>query len=389
MDKKMDDLAILNQSSDGSPEHVDVEHFILDHNGLEQSRALLLDIYQQLADVNALHVAVESQVDTIALEGLGETLKKYWDQFLAFLQRIWAKIVEFFEMHFTMLGRRRLHINRMVKVVKSLSTNPNVYQKLKQGESEFRLMPGNVESFSVNGQTSVGYQSLQAHMNQTQATVKLITQGYGGFIVKRAELIERAIQGATVENAKATMVKVMEELTHQGFDTHNAEMLGNVKAVYGVTTSEAGATELDQFRLSIVKQARERTPEVMFTVMKIDELAKIYTTMEAVLDDMDMFKHGAYKDIVAHAKSMMSGTDRFVKSVSSMLGAEGEAGSASTYREILALNKHYLNWIKTPTTELIHHITTTFFHMQMELAHNIRFYEAQPAENLFTVLGLA
>lgn len=372
----MDDIEILNQPSDVHPDQLDIEHFILDHNVLCDSMNMLSEIQQHLITINGLGVALEG----IALEGLGDTIKEYWARFLAFLKKIWEKIVAFFEAHFTVLGRRRLHIKRMITKVKAISTNPNVYQALDKNKTGLVIKPEHAQSFTIGDRIITGAQELLGAMARTRAAVTVVTDDYAKYIVDRGLKISKTIQSANAQNASGLYTRIVEELNNNAFHIGKTEMLGNVTVAYG-----AGGEGLDSHRLILTQKPADRDA-IYFTPMTVEDLAKVYANMEGVLDEMDTFKNGEYKQIVQGAKSMMTLTDSFVKNVSGL--AEGAEGSADSFKHLLELNKHYLNWIKAPTTDLIRQLTTSFFYIGIEMENNINMYDREGAHNLFTIFGL-
>jgi hypothetical protein len=127
-----------------------------------------------------------------------------------------------------------------------------------------------------------------------------------------------------------------------------------------------------------------------FTPMKIDELAKIYGAMDSMLAKIDAFKSGEYKEIIKHSSTMITSTDKFVNLVSAYFksGKGGEGSGVSAYREIMSLNRFYLEWIKSPLTDLIKYITAIFHSVSIELEKNIQMYAPKPASNIFTVMGV-
>jgi len=369
----MEDMEILNQGEQ-HPDHQDLAEFILSHQSLEESKALLVEIAEHIAAAEGLSVAIEA----IALEGVVETIKTYWAKFVAFLKKIWEKIVKFFELHFTTLGRQRLHINRMMKKIKSISTNPGVYQSLEKNGRMMKLGESSAQSFVIQDKECTNFAMLAAGLEQTKAAVKMVTEDYSKHISDRGTLISQAMITAIHSNAQGILARITEELEHAAFSHSPANMLGNVTVKYG-----SGEQGLDSYRL--VLQERKATGlEGVFKYMTIEELAKIYLSMESILDNIDTFKDGEYKEIIARANELMANSDKFVKSVGQ---GEGE-GNAAAYHELLAMNKHYLNWIKAPTTDVIRHLTTTFFHISLEAEDNINQFQQQGARNLFTVLGL-
>jgi regulator of sigma D len=374
----MEDTEILNQG-DAHPDEQDIAEFILDHDSLYESQQMLVDIAEHIAAVDGFSIATEG----IALEGIGETIKAYWEKFVAFLKKIWEKIVKFFELHFTTLGRQRLHINRMMKKVKAISTNPGVYQHLEKGQRPFTIPEYSTQSFIFNNRPVTKYEELVVGLEKTNEAVKLVTEGYSKYIANRGTVIGKALQAAKGENAQGILARVTEELTHQGFSHSPAYMLGNVEVKYGAE-SEAGDNALDSHRLVLIQN---KAPDhvINFQPMKITELAKVYESMEAILNTIDAFKDGEYKTIVEQARTMMASTEQFVKAVGS---GDGSEGSVAAYRQLMDLNKHYLNWIKAPTTDLIRFVTETFFYVSREAEHNIHLFEERSARNLFTVLGL-
>lgn len=374
----MEDTEILNQG-DQHPDHQDIAEFILDHNALYESQQMLVDIAEHIAAADGFSVAFES----IALEGIGETIKAYWEKFVAFLKKIWEKIVKFFELHFTTLGRQRLHINRMTKKVKSIATNPGVYQKLEKTKGPFSIPEYSTQSFFFNNQAVSNYEQLLAGLEKTNVAVKLVTEDYSKYITNRGTVIGKALLAAKGENTQGVLSRVTEELTNQGFNHSPAFMLGNVEVKYGAE-SEAGEGALDSHRLVLI-QRKVTDHAIHFQPMKITELAKVYETMEQILNTVDAFKDGEYKTIIDQARAMMASTEQFVKAVGT---GDGSEGNMAAYRELMALNKHYLNWIKAPTTDLIRFLTETFFYVSREAEHNIHLYEERSARNLFTVLGL-
>jgi uncharacterized protein (DUF885 family) len=373
--QKMDDIEILNQPADQHPDHLEIEHYILDHNTICDSVSMLDEIREHLIGLQGLNVAMEG----IALESLGETLKAYWQQFLAFLKKIWEKIVAFFEAHFTVLGRRRLHIKRMMTKVKSLSTNPEVYRKLKDSHKDIVIAHANVQAFMIGGKAITGAEELLGALTRTRAAVTVVTDDYAKYIVdQRIVKISKTLEAATVENAAGLYERIVQEMEHNAFHVGQQEMLGNVSVTYG-----GGGSDLDAHRL-VLAEKQVGHQDILFTPMTIEDLAKVYANMEGVLDEMDNFKNGEYKQLVSAAQGMMRLTDTMVKKLST--GAQD--GSAEAVKQLLGLNKHYVNWIKAPMTDLVRHITTSFFYIGHEMEENISLYEQHEALNFFKVIGM-
>lgn len=380
----MEDTEILNQPA-GTEEQTDIEHFILDHAAIEQSIQLLQEINDHLTEVNGVSISMEG----IALESIGEKIKEYWQKFLAWLKKIWAKIMHFFEMHFTVLGRRRLHINRMLTKIKSLSTNPNIYQKLHEGK-EMQLAHDGAKAFTIGDRTCNDFASLEAAMQKTALAVQCVTNDYGQYITNRGMMIGKSIASATQDTARGLFSRIVTDIDNNPFQPREKLMLGNVELIYDPAHSgqdEQGRSimKLDARRLELQDKPIVSHEVHMFTPMKIDELAKIYTAMGGILDQMDAFKNGEYKKIVDMSKTLMTGTDKFVNTIYHLADAEG---GVNTYEDMLALNKNFLSWIKGPTMELIRSITMTFFHLGLEAEHNISLYTQTEASNLFSIMGL-
>jgi hypothetical protein len=376
---------------------LELSHFILDCKDMDHSTLLLSEIsdyHDQISQVHAeihqfLAPTMESN-DGIALEGFGDTIKQYWEKLVAFLKRIWAKIVQFFELHFTILGRRRLYINRIIKKVKSLSTNPNTYQELAR-KGEIVIDGEAAKYFSIGDHFCKTAGELRQGLTKTREAVNFVTDAYSEGIAKRGELIESAIRDATVENAKAVLEKLTKDLTAHDFRNVKAEMLGDVSLKY---VSDAGEHREDTHFLDMALtfvESTHRQPPGRFEAMGIEELGKVFQMMDATLAEIDAFKEGRYKEIVKHSTTMIASTDKFMNVISSYFkskGADGQ-GDPGTYREIMSLNRVYLNWIKGPLTELIKRITAIFHFVSMWLEQNIAMYAPKPASNIFTVMGIA
>jgi hypothetical protein len=399
MSEEMDQVAVATPAPTEEMEvqidpaiQQEIVDFISDHATVMGSLALIEEIHQDLATVDGMTVALEVMHENIALEGIGETLKGYWQKFLAFVKKIWEKIVAFFERHFTVLGRRRQHIEQLLKSVKAIGSNPGVYQKLGNNEPPIVVSKAATEYFMFDHLPCEDYSGLLAGLEGTQAAVKMITQDYAQFVVGRAALIDKGIRAAKADNAQGILVHVTQELTQNPFHA-KGELMGNVAVSYG--EAQEGSHEennLDTLRLMLTQ--RQKAPSTIeFTPMKIQEMVQIFGVMNNILDILDTFKNGEYKTIVSNAKVMLNNTDQFVKNVSGLSvsdaidAGERAVGHLKTYQDIMALNKHYLNWIKAPTMEAIRYVTNAFFFIGMEMDQNVSLYHADGAINIFTVMG--
>ncbi|WP_144106762.1 hypothetical protein [Paraburkholderia sp. BCC1886] len=392
------DVPAYNET-DNDALSTELSHFVLDHADHEHSVQLIGEIDEYHTHVlraeSELHQllvpALESDGQTIARENFIDTLGEYWQKFLAFLKQLWEKIVQFCMLHFTILGRRQLYVKRMIKQVKSLSTNPEVYQRL-QKQGDFTIDETAAKYFCFEGHYCSNFGELQHALAKTGEVVTFLTGDYPKRVIACGAKIENAIRSATVENANETMQQLKGELTRIGYHRIDAGMLGDVRVRSGYTENEQGEDAKLTGRQVVFTQGDAKITGASFKPMTIEELARIFTSMDLMLAQIDTFKGGLYKEVVQHSSSMISATDKFVNIVTSYLKSnkseDGQPGNATTYREIMGLNRQYLSWVKVPLTDLITNLTAICHGVSTGMEKNIQMYAPEPAQNLFTVIGI-
>lgn len=334
-------------------------------------------------------ITVESfEKNQISLESFTETIKKYWQKFIAWIKKIISSISEFFEKVFTSIGRRKAAIKRMKNRVEEI-TDSMFIRKILDENKEFEINKENMNSFLINNEFQNNGDKLLDAIDDSEAAYNFIKTKYANNIIKRADIIKKTIQTATIENSKKEFEDLINKLKNNDISKQEFNILGNKRVVYTPLDNKASTiTDLKNNKVSF-EDIDTKIVNGKFNTMKPDEMFELLKHMDFIIDLFESFKKKEYREILDRQKDLISTTDKYVNKISSYFKTNTDVsrGSSDTYRQLMDLNSVYLDWIKTPVMMSLKSMVTSFYQITQEIDKNISLYKLQEGSTLFSCIA--
>ncbi|MNU19711.1 hypothetical protein D3C71_79440 [compost metagenome] len=312
------------------------------------------------------------------LEKVKATAKRIWEQILTYLKGIWEKIEAFFYKQFGTIPRLQAQLVKL----------QNLALDAAKGESSTPAISvtGTIHALSVSGKQVSGEADIAANLATMHEAAKYVYGGYSDALVKRGEVIAKAIAEFTPEKADEVSLELKKSLRQNGFGSipgagagSNARYPGfdsrmgkPLPGGYSLVNKHYIENKGDASLLSGLDRARREGVDLVKTDNAAGPAAagkvemKTITTAGAtnlvkdaleLLKTIEDFKRGAKPKAIQKArKDIESASSKATAAIDKAKpGADGPVqnlGTAVTqYRALLNFNASFARWSRDPQVQ--------------------------------------
>lgn len=245
-------------------------------------------VYALYATENFQSTSSRKANTKIALEGVGEFLKDMWKKIKAALQRLWAKAKEFFDKHFSSLGRVKSALESMkAKVAASSGKAEKAYVE----EAPASMAEAFAGKTDVTVASVKGY--IAAHTAASKAVEELTSAG-----AEAAKLAADAVKQGKFDASK---------LVTGSFDlgTAKAPLVGGLYLQYTITAEE------EDVSVEVERQTIEAETKVGVNIPEKAKLTEVINEALALIN-ADVKEKAAFEKKEAEFNKQMVAVEKAI-----------------------------------------------------------------------------
>lgn len=299
---------------------------------------------------------------SIATEGIMDTAARVWAAIQNFIQKIWAKIRDFWRVN--------------VVTTKYKKTLKDLQQMVKDAGAPH----GEKRTFAVTGASN----GLMAQMHQEQVWSHLdhalqhflmvdtvVFKDYANGILKMGDEIAKGIDEFDPKQPEVSAdrlrdkltnlhLKVTHEITSQGFIGNGSLRYQEHARVVG----EDASISLERIRLSGLKYTKGATPKQIANhgdrlngvpMGTVPEMTSVLKYAEKLLDLLEEFYSSKVDDFYKASNECRKASEKAAKEMSKLDKAEFGGRSMSYYRAMLNFNSAFATWTNEPFIPMYEH----------------------------------
>lgn len=334
-----------------------------------KGETLLIELVGQVAaagtevEPNEVVPSMESfEGMSIATEGIVDTAKRVWAAIQNFIQKVWAKIRDFWRVN--------------VVTTKYQKTLKELQQMVKDAGAPH----GEKRTFNVTGASG----GLMAQMHQEQVWSHLdnalkhfvrvdevVFKDYAAGILKMGEEISKAIDEfdprlpeASADRLRDKLtnmhLKITHEVTSQGFIGNGSLRYQEHARVVG----EDASISLERIRLSGLKYTKGATPKQLANhgdrlngvpAGTVPEMTTVLKYAEKLLDLLEHFYSSKVDDFYKTSDKCRKASEKANKEMAKLDKAEFGERTMNYYRAMLNFNSAFASWTNEPFIPMYEH----------------------------------
>jgi len=312
------------------------------------------------------------------LEKVKATAKRIWEQILKYLEGIWAKIDAFFYKQFGTIPRLQAQLAKLEEQAKGAEKGTATRETIQ--------VTGTIGALSVHGKQASGEADIAAGLSALHEAAKYVYGGYSDALVKRGEVIAKAISEFTPEKAQEVSLELKKALRQNGFGSIPGAGAGSTARFPGFDsrmgkplpggfslvnkhyidnkTEASILSGLDRARregVDLVKTDNAAGPaaagKVEMKTLSVAGAQSLIKDAQELLKTIEDFKRGAKpKQIQKARKDIEAASAKATKAIdASKPSNDGPGQNLGTavvqYRALLNFNASYARWSRDPQVQ--------------------------------------